>query len=44
MKQYRTEQRQVIEAKRAAKAQGNFFVEGQPKVAVVTRIRGYGME
>lgn len=41
VKQYRTEKRQLIEAKRSAKAEGNFFVEAQPKVAVVTRIRGY---
>jgi len=40
VKQYRTEKRQLIEAKRAAKVEGNFFVEAQPKVAVVTRIRG----
>ena len=40
VKQYRTEKRQIIEAKRTAKAEGNFFVEAQPKVAVVTRIRG----
>lgn len=41
VKQYRTEKRQLIEAKRSAKVEGNFFVEAQPKVAVVTRIRGY---
>jgi large subunit ribosomal protein L7e len=40
VKQYRTEKRQLVEAKRAAKAEGNFFVEAQPKLAVVTRIRG----
>lgn len=43
VKQYRTEKRQLIEAKRAAKAEGNFFVEAQPKIAVVTRIRGYAL-
>jgi len=30
----------LIDAKRDAKKQGSFFVEGEPKVAVVIRIRG----
>ena len=30
----------LIESKRAAKKAGNFFVEAEPKVALVVRIRG----
>ena len=30
----------LIKAKRDAKAAGSFFVEGEPKVAVIIRIRG----
>ena len=30
----------LIKAKRDAKAAGNFFVEDQPKVAFIMRIRG----
>lgn len=30
----------LLKNKRAAKASGNFFVEAQPKVAFVMRIRG----
>jgi len=39
-KEYATADRALIDAKRAAKKAGNFFVEGQAKIAFVIRIRG----
>ena len=38
--EYQAEDRAVIDAKRSAKDAGNFFVEGQPKIAFVVRTRG----
>jgi 60S ribosomal protein uL30 len=40
VKSYRTEAKQVVQAKRDAKAKGDLFVEAQPRLAVVTRIKG----
>lgn len=37
---YAAEQKAAIEARRKAKAQGGFYVPGEPKVALVIRIRG----
>jgi hypothetical protein len=31
---------ELIDSRRAAKKEGNFFVEAEPKVALVIRIRG----
>mmetsp|Transcript_39931 Transcript_39931/g.38485 ORF Transcript_39931/g.38485 Transcript_39931/m.38485 type:complete len:101 (-) Transcript_39931:591-893(-) len=39
-KEHTQQQRALIDAKRSAKASGNFFVEGQPKIALVIRIKG----
>jgi large subunit ribosomal protein L7e len=39
-KEYQEADLALIKAKRDAKAAGNFFVEGQAKVAFVMRIRG----
>jgi large subunit ribosomal protein L7e len=39
-KEYQDEDKALIESKRTAKAAGKFFVEGQPKVAFVIRIKG----
>ena len=38
--EYRAADQQLIENRRSAKKEGNFFVEAQPKVAFVIRIRG----
>merc|ERR1719197_422866 len=38
--EYNTADAALVKAKRDAKAAGNFFVEGQPKVAFVIRIKG----
>jgi len=38
--EYQASDNALIKAKRDAKAAGSFFVEGEPKVAVVVRIRG----
>jgi large subunit ribosomal protein L7e len=38
--EYEKQTRSVTEAKRTAKAAGNFFVEAEPKLAFVIRIRG----
>lgn len=40
VKEYRTAERSTIEAKRAARAAGDFYVEPQAKLAFVVRIRG----
>jgi len=40
VKEYRTQERSLIRFRRQAKAAGNFFVEPEPKLAVVIRIRG----
>jgi len=39
-KEYEASDAALVKAKRDAKAAGSFFVEGQPKVAVVVRTRG----
>ena len=38
--EYQATESALIKAKRDAKAAGSFFVEGEPKVAVIIRIRG----
>ncbi len=38
--EYRKTERDIVEAKRAARSAGNFFVEPQAKLAFVIRIRG----
>ena len=38
--EYQAADSALIKAKRDAKAAGSFFVEGEPKVAVIIRIRG----
>jgi len=40
VKEYRDEQRELIRLRRQAKANGNFFVEPEAKLAFVIRIRG----
>lgn len=39
--EYVKAEREVIEAKRAAKKDDSFFVPEQPKLAFVVRIKGY---
>ena len=39
-KEYKDSEKSIIDAKRAAKDAGNFFVEGDPKLAFVIRTRG----
>ncbi|SJX63859.1 probable 60s ribosomal protein L7 subunit [Sporisorium reilianum f. sp. reilianum] len=39
-KEYRTAEREEIRLRRAAKAKGDFYVAGQPKVVFVVRLRG----
>jgi len=39
-KEYLDTERATIEAKRKAKAAGNYFVEAEPKLAFVIRIKG----
>jgi large subunit ribosomal protein L7e len=39
-KEYQAADAKLIKDKRDAKAKGNFFVEGEPKVALLVRIRG----
>eukprot|EP00349_Pseudokeronopsis_sp_Brazil_P002403 CAMPEP_0202956206 /NCGR_PEP_ID=MMETSP1396-20130829/734_1 /ASSEMBLY_ACC=CAM_ASM_000872 /TAXON_ID= /ORGANISM="Pseudokeronopsis sp., Strain Brazil" /LENGTH=211 /DNA_ID=CAMNT_0049673123 /DNA_START=141 /DNA_END=777 /DNA_ORIENTATION=- len=39
-KEYTSNERKIIEAKREAKKAGNFYVEGEPKIALVIRIKG----
>lgn len=39
-KEYAAEDKALIDAKRKAKAEGNFFVEDQAKIAFVIRTRG----
>jgi large subunit ribosomal protein L7e len=39
-KEYAENDRKLIEARRAAKADGGFFVEDEAKIAFVIRIRG----
>ena len=41
MKEYRKAERDLIEAKRAAKKDNSFFVPAEPKLAFVVRIKGY---
>lgn len=38
--EYAADDKAVVDAKRQAKAAGNFFVEGQAKIAFVVRTRG----
>jgi len=38
--EYTAADQAIVDAKRTAKAEGNFFVESEPKVAFVIRIRG----
>jgi len=38
--EYRSAERSLIGLKRAAKSKGNFYVESEPKLALVVRIRG----
>lgn len=39
-KEYQDQERGIIEAKRKAKAEGNFFVEPEAKITFVIRTRG----
>ena len=39
-KEYAAADKAVVDGKRAAKKAGNFFVEGEPKVAFLIRIKG----
>jgi large subunit ribosomal protein L7e len=39
-KEYAAADKALIDSKRKAKAEGNFFVESQPKIAFVIRTRG----
>lgn len=40
VKEYRSQERSLIRARRTAKSAGHFFVEPEAKVALVVRIRG----
>jgi len=40
VREYRNKERSLIKLRRKAKAGGNFFVEPQPRLAIVVRIRG----
>jgi 60S ribosomal protein uL30 len=40
VKEYRTQERDVVRMKRQAKLHGNFYVPAEPKLAFVMRIRG----
>merc|ERR1712146_534169 len=39
-KEYRSKERELVRLRRQAKRAGNFYVEAEPKVALVIRIRG----
>ena len=39
--EYAKEDKDVIDAKRAAKKEGNFYVDAEAKIAFVIRTRGY---
>jgi large subunit ribosomal protein L7e len=39
-KEYAAADKAIVDGKRAAKKDGNFFVEGEPKVAFIIRIKG----
>lgn len=41
VKEYRSQERNLIRMRRQAKNAGNFFVEPEAKLAFVIRIRGY---
>lgn len=41
VKEYRNNEREAIRMKRIAKSSGNFYVDAQPKLAFVIRIKGY---
>jgi len=40
VKEYRAQAKDIIRSKRQAKAEGNYFIEAEPKVLLVVRIRG----
>jgi len=40
VKEYRDQQRQLIQMKRQARAHGNFYADAEPRLAFVVRIRG----
>jgi large subunit ribosomal protein L7e len=40
VKEYRDQQRQLIQLQRQARAHGNFYAEAEPRLAFVVRIRG----
>ena len=40
VKEYRNAERSLIEAKRAARARGDYYLEPEAKMALVVRIRG----
>jgi large subunit ribosomal protein L7e len=41
VKEYQDAEREQIRLKRLARKEGNFYVEAQPKIVFVIRIRGY---
>lgn len=41
VKEYRTKEKSLIAMRRQAKNHGNFFVDAEPQLAFVIRIRGY---
>jgi large subunit ribosomal protein L7e len=41
--EYRQQVKQTIALKRQARDHGNYYVEAEPKVAFVIRIRGYAV-
>lgn len=41
VKEYRAKERDIIQMKRAARTAGDFYVDAQPKLLFVIRIRGY---
>lgn len=41
MKEYRDAEREKIRLARAARQEGNFYVEDEPKLVFVVRIKGY---
>ena len=40
-KEYAAADKAILDGKREAKKKGHFFVEGEPKVAFLIRIKGY---
>lgn len=41
VKEYRSKEKQLVQLKRQARAHGNFYADPEPRLAFVTRIRGY---